>query len=76
MPVNQCPLCGSKSFYVKDPADEYETYELELQEGGIVFEKGLDESEVPGMFPDTETFCSRCSWHGPYRELKEEGKQP
>ncbi|MCU0586395.1 MAG: hypothetical protein MUC46_10095 [Desulfobacterales bacterium] len=31
-----CPICGSLSFFVKDPADEYETHEFTLVDGQAV----------------------------------------
>lgn len=74
MRESKCPLCGSKSFFVKDPDDEYETYEFELKDGGPVFQQSLQDEEIPGIDSDTDTFCNRCSWHGPYGELDEKGQ--
>ena len=34
---SKCPLCGSSSFFVKDPVDPYEIYEFDLEEGKIIF---------------------------------------
>ena len=34
----KCPVCGCIKFYVKDPADEYETYEFECNDGVICFD--------------------------------------
>jgi hypothetical protein len=70
----KCPLCGSKSFFLKDPVDEYETYEFELNDTGPVFDPSLQEEEIPGIEESTDTFCNRCSWHGPYGELEGRGK--
>jgi hypothetical protein len=61
----KCPICGCQKFFVKDPADEYETYEFDLQDGQAVFP--ADPQEMTG---DTETYCHRCSWHGPFAKLK------
>ena len=33
----KCPVCGCEKFFVKDPDDEYESYEIELKEGQIAF---------------------------------------
>ena len=33
----KCPVCGSLNFFVKDPDDEYETFEFELKDATIVF---------------------------------------
>ncbi len=33
----KCPVCGSQKFFLKDPADEYETYEFELKDGQAKF---------------------------------------
>jgi len=60
----KCPICGSKQFYLKDPTDEYETYEFELDDGRPVFP-----AEPRELRPDTESFCRRCSWHGRWEEL-------
>ncbi len=60
----KCPVCGSTRFYVKDPTDEYETYEFNLENGQPVF---LAENQE--LLPETESFCQRCSWHGPWRVL-------
>ncbi len=61
---SQCPVCGSTRFYLKDLADEYETYEFDLESGQPVFL-----AEPQELLPDRESFCQRCSWHGPWREL-------
>jgi len=29
----KCPVCSCANFYIKDPEDEYETYEFELKDG-------------------------------------------
>lgn len=70
---NKCPLCGSKSFYVKDPDDEYETYEFELRESGAAFLETEEGIESPEIDSSTKTFCSRCSWHGPFGEIENKG---
>ncbi|MHC1743747.1 MAG: hypothetical protein AB9873_12035 [Syntrophobacteraceae bacterium] len=71
---NKCPLCGSKSFYVKDPDDEYETYEFELRESGVAFAETVEETDAPEIDSSTNAFCSRCSWHGSLGELDDTGK--
>jgi hypothetical protein len=38
----KCPLCGCKTFYLKDPDDEYETYEFELHDGKVAFGPDVD----------------------------------
>lgn len=60
----KCPVCGSTKFFLKDPADEYETYEFNLENGQPVF---LGEPQE--LQRDTESFCQRCSWHGRWEEL-------
>jgi len=59
----KCPLCGSNSFYTKDPTDPYEIYEFDVTEGKIVFSSEVDESELPEVDQETETYCNRCAWH-------------
>ena len=36
MPDSKCPYCGSQSFYVKDPQDQYEIFErhIDIKGGG------------------------------------------
>jgi rRNA maturation protein Nop10 len=55
MSDEKCPLCGSESFYVKDPGDPYEIYEFDLKDGKIVFNSDTDESEIPEVQGETET---------------------
>jgi hypothetical protein len=57
----KCPVCGSQKFFLKDPADEYETYEFELKDGQAKFA-----AQPREMLPETETYCHRCSWHGKF----------
>jgi len=66
----ECPLCGCEQFYVKDPDDEYETYEFSCPNGKIVFSSKGDELEHPEILERTETYCNRCAWHGKYQEIK------
>ena len=66
----KCPVCGCVNFFVKDPEDEYETYEFELQDGNICFDPGDDDSAAPELQDDTEAFCDKCAWHGKLKELK------
>lgn len=61
----KCPVCGSKQFFVKDQADEYETYAFDLKDGEAVFSEEPQEVQ-----PETETFCQRCTWHGRFETLK------
>jgi hypothetical protein len=66
----KCPVCGCVNFFVKDPDDEYETYEFELQNGEICYDPGDDDAAAPELQDDTETFCDKCAWHGKLKELK------
>ena len=66
----ECPFCGCKNFYVKDPDDEYETYEFELKEDEAVFSAEVEASEAPDIVEVTETYCNKCAWHGKFKELK------
>ena len=70
MADSKCPLCGSQSFFVKDPADPYEIYEFDLEEGEIVFSSGGDESELPKIEGETEAYCNRCAWHDRLKTLR------
>ena len=65
----KCPVCSCEKFLVKDPDDEYETYEIELKEGQPVF---CDKDEAGDFEIDagTETYCDKCTWHGKLQDLK------
>lgn len=64
-----CPLCGSTSFYVKNPDDEYELYPFELEGNEAVFAEDMAVSECPEVAAGTRTFCSKCAWNGRFEEL-------
>jgi hypothetical protein len=65
----ECPICGCRRFYAKDPEDAYETYEFECR-GDDVFFDSESEADIE-ITPETETFCDRCSWHGKLKTLRE-----
>ncbi len=67
-----CPFCGCESFYVKDPDDEYETYEFDLKDHEAVFTEAAEEPEAPQIGDTTETYCSKCAWHGKFQELRQD----
>ena len=62
----KCPVCGCLEFYVKDPDDEYETYEFELREDKAVAQS----DDCPEIKDNTESFCNKCAWHGEFKELQ------
>jgi hypothetical protein len=71
MAERQCPFCGAKSFYVKDPEDQYEIFEFDLQGGQVQFKPQEDcGSSPPIIGEETETYCGLCSWHGKFNTLK------
>jgi len=65
----KCPVCGSLNFFVKDPDDEYETYDFELKGDSVVFNQQAADSSAE-VKPETEVFCERCSWHDRFQQLK------
>jgi hypothetical protein len=72
MPGMGCPVCGSRSFYVKDPEDVYEIYEFDLHGGRVQFKPPEEEtSQPPALRDETETYCGLCSWHGKFNTLKQ-----
>jgi hypothetical protein len=66
----ECPLCGCQDFFIKDPQDEFETYEFSVSGGELRFRADAEGAEVPEVRDATETYCNRCAWHGRYQELK------
>lgn len=69
MPELQCPYCGSRNFYVKDPKDQYEIYEFDLEGGQVQFRPREEDSKPPEIGGDTETYCGLCAWHGKFNTL-------
>ena len=70
MADSKCPLCGSQSFFFKDPVDPFEIYEFDLKAGKIIFSSEVDESELPTVEGETETYCNCCAWHDKLITLK------
>ena len=68
----KCPLCRCEKFYVKDPDDEYETYEFECPDGEICFDPDVDESVAPVVEKETETYCNKCVWHDKFEKLQKQ----
>ena len=66
----KCPDCGARRFYVKDPGDQYNTYEFDLTKEGIIhFDEGND-SVLIEVLEETETCCDRRAWHDKFSTLK------
>jgi hypothetical protein len=68
----KCPKCGCEKFYVKDPDDEYETYEFECPDGKICFDPDVDESVAPVVEKETEAYCNKCAWHDKFEKLQKQ----
>ena len=66
----ECPLCGCQEFFVKDPDDAFETHEFSVAAGEVRFAADAEAAPAPAVLEATETFCNRCSWHGTFKELK------
>jgi hypothetical protein len=71
MSNSKCPVCGCQDFYVKNPDDDFETFEFKIRDNQICFESGIEEGDAPEVVEDTEAFCDRCAWHGKTKELKD-----
>jgi hypothetical protein len=71
MSESQCPICGSVEFYVKDPEDEFQTYDLKLCNGKITFSGNDSDSELPEIGDDTTLNCNCCTWNGELKKLKQ-----
>jgi hypothetical protein len=75
----KCPVCGSLNFFVKDPDDEYETYDFELKGNSIVFkpEAGDSSPEVKAdpklrsnqKSPQAAMVCNHCTCGVFYSDL-------
>ena len=72
MTETKCPVCGCRTFYIKNPQDAYDLYEFQYPDGRICFDPSVDASAVPQIDSDTEIFCNDCSWHGRFGVLKQE----
>lgn len=70
MTQSKCPVCGCLKFYVKDPDDEFETYEFECRDGEVCFEEISEDEACPEIDNDTETYCNKCAWHDKFNKLK------
>jgi hypothetical protein len=66
----ECPICGCQEFFVKDPEDEFETYEFSVVSGAVRFRTEAEDAPAPEVTDATETFCNKCAWHGKLQELK------
>lgn len=62
----ECPLCHCQHFYLKDPDDQFETYEFTWRDGEVLFE--CDETPPP-WDESTIAYCDRCAWHGKIGEI-------
>ncbi len=71
MGMARCPICGCEEFYVKDPEDDYETYEFRCENGKLSFSSGIDKETLADIKDNTEAHCNRCSWHDKLEKLKE-----
>ncbi|WP_136809787.1 hypothetical protein [Desulfosediminicola flagellatus] len=66
----KCPDCGTDSFYVKDPEDQYNISEFNLEKGKIEYVDPDGDDERVEVLEDTEVFCNRCAWHDKFKTLK------
>jgi hypothetical protein len=68
--MTACPICRSRGFYLKDPDDEYETFEFDLKEDSPVFREDNRPTFASDTLGKEEIFCEQCAWHGKFAELK------
>jgi hypothetical protein len=66
----ECPICGCQEFFVKDPEDEFETYEFSVASGAVRFSADVENESAPEVQEASETFCNKCAWHGKFQELR------
>lgn len=74
MKERACPVCKCTSFYVKNPRDAFEVFEFRVEEGRVFFDPEEDGEEVPALGVETETYCTRCSWHDRFAALQGPGE--
>lgn len=70
MAPNKCPDCGSQGFYVKDPEDQYNISEFDLNDEQIIYKNVETDATPPEVTDDTEIFCDRCAWHDRFKTMK------
>lgn len=70
MHQSKCPVCGCKTFYVKNPEDEYDVHEFECREGEVRFSENTEPDECPSVDEKTETYCNDCAWHDKFEKIK------
>ena len=68
--MKKCPACKSENFYLKDPDDEYEIFEFDLQEGEMIFLGNEGLKDPPPLRDETRIFCNRCAWNGRKTDLE------
>ncbi len=66
----ECPDCGAQEFYVKDPEDQYNITEFDLEKGVINYSTEDADSDPLPVDDETETYCDRCAWHDKFKVLK------
>jgi len=65
----ECPYCGCRKFYIKNPDDEYETYGFDCESGEICFDPDIDDSDIPELSDNSRIYCEKCAWNGRYDEI-------
>ncbi len=71
MAASKCPICGAGGFYVKDPEDQFETYEFHLDNGKVVFDSQENETaQSDTVNQDATIYCGTCAWNGTLEKLK------
>jgi hypothetical protein len=65
----ECPFCGCQRLYIKDTADEFETYGFDCQSGEVCFDS-VEDSALPDLNADSHIYCDQCAWNGKFKEIK------
>lgn len=66
----KCPYCGCRRFYIKDPADEFETYGFDCESGEACFDPDVEEDTAPELRDDSPIHCEKCAWKGRFADIK------
>lgn len=66
----KCPFCGHQRFYLKDAANDYETYGFSCETGEVCFDVDVDITEIKMPLDESPVYCETCAWSGKFRDIR------